>query len=115
MGAWIVSILSLVNNKIHKIKEDIINFKHDVLGDLSDLLKFVKIQYGELDDDVYDALPENIKQPIMKATNFETFTVSKKGKGNFRSIAKAIEKAPEGSYIIVKPGVYKENIVIKKQ
>jgi len=41
-------------------------------------------------------------------------TVSILGRGQFRSISEAIAAVPAGSQIVVKPGMYRENIVIDK-
>lgn len=43
-----------------------------------------------------------------------TIVVSQAGHGDYKTISEAIKQAPAGSYIYVKPGYYKENLIIDK-
>jgi len=57
------------------------------------------------------------RPPVEASTpkrNSPDFVVARIGPANFRSIADAIEKVPEGSTIHVKPGLYAESLVLNK-
>jgi hypothetical protein len=50
----------------------------------------------------------------IQADRFNTITVDQEGSGHYRSIAEALEHCDPGATIVVKPGVYKEHLQLKR-
>jgi hypothetical protein len=67
-----------------------------------------------------DVLPRPDSTPTMPTSGTiplapATFVVSKLGEGQFQSLADALSGAPTGARILVRPGRYKESVVLHKR
>src|SRR5688572_13024625 len=57
--------------ELNKIKEEFKILKQDTLGELIELLEFIKLQYADTEE-VQEIIPEIIKKPVLKHVNIKT-------------------------------------------
>jgi F-box protein 11 len=95
-----------------------------VRGDAKDAVPILLItaQFVDARQDLHSAvtrliraLPAPVERPPeRRPTSGQTYTVAQTGGGDFRSIAKALSAVPEGATIKVRPGLYRESLVLDK-
>ena len=81
-------------------------------GDMTDSLRGLRDSFKRLSGGgVPSPTPAPRRTPVGGG---KTITVDTRGSGQYRTISEALEHAPANATIMVKPGVYKENLDIKK-